>query len=498
MAVPDNPPVVPSFYACGWVGPLNACYSSGPPYWDTQSCPPTIGGVVIAGYEDFTQQCDDFGNTVCWNPDLEANRAWQAAGSPTPDLACILAVNYPTCSKGWSAGYCDPDLGFEQNWGWDGECPTCPEFYELNPGDCLCYNGIPCSEGTCYCEASGDCVGCANPVGDCVGLSDCFWNPTTCTWDCVGAECPPDKVYDYTLCECVPRCVIPECWCEDTHTCVDCTFDPGPDEHNCVWNIDTCVYDCDHCPEGECWCESSSACVVCYPIPTCFNELHCEWDFDVCDWLCDDTETKCGPNRTWMGDPDCKCSGGGGGVWNIHIPDGHYFNAHDLDGIHVLRAEDTVPPFTLDTAVTADTADRSPRLVRNWDGRLILDWLRGTDVLENASDDEGESWLGETTIFTGATQCTIAKDKNTGLLLRAALVAGEVVLTRQYPGDDVPSAEFPAILYPGATALTLDDAGFHLSHAPEGPGRWLLVGVLTAAVVNYASSDEGETWLSVD
>ncbi len=153
-----------------------------------------------------------------------------------------------------------------------------------------------------------------------------------------------------------------------------------------------------------------------------------------------------------------------------------------------------MPPFAVDVAVTADTADRSPRMVRDGDNRIILTWLRFADVLEVFSDDDGETWSEPLTVFTGATQTTINVDEATGLVLRGALISNEVVVSRQYPGDAAPGVEIPATVYPGAPPLELDDAGFHFSMAHEGPARWVLTGVAGGEVVNYASADDGATW----
>ena len=338
---------------------------------------------------------------------------------------------------------------------WHKPCLYCPDgtvpVFPPDPGDWYC---AYCNEGDQYCEADGLCHEQDEP--ECKEALHCEWDPATCEWVCDDPStiCEgPGEEFDYCLCACVPGC-----------------------------------------PEGYYYSGSALDCVA---EPECKDALHCRRFPPDCDYVCDDPDTICGPTREWLGEPDCRCEGSGG-VWNLHTPIGHYHVADDLSGIRYRRAEDTAPPFTLDVAVTADTTDSSPRMVRDSYGRILLLWLRGTDVYETYSDDEGETWATATVIHMATTQVTIAKDRQTGMLLRGFLVDNALVLTRQYPGDAAPSEEIAAQLYPGPVPLTLDDAGFHLSAAPEGPARWLLVGVLSGAAVNYASSDDGETWLSVD
>jgi hypothetical protein len=431
----------------------------------------------------------------------------------TADCDCYPGLGYlclcPACCPLCATGSFEEASGLCEEGAWD--CDDCPEGTVCDEGCERCVSiepPQPCWEwnpDTCQWEDPRD-----NPP--CPGvLTGCVFDEETCSWTCDPPPCDPDECWSEETCSCVATCVPGQCCCVATGRCINCNEPPCSTELNCLWNSVSCVWACDlptcppgeayeyslcacrpECPEGEHWCELTLTCVA-MGDPDCKEELDCEWSAALCAWVCDNPETKCGPNREWLGEPDCRCEGSGG-VWNLHTPIGHYHIADDLGGIRYRRAPDTVPPFTLDVAVTADTADRSPHMIRAWDGRIILVWVRGTDVLESVSDDEGETWQAEATVFTGATQCTIAKERQTGQILRAALVANEVVLTRQYPGDVAPSAEFPALVNPGATPLALDDAGFHLSWAPEGPGRWLLVGVDTGEVVNYASPDDGETW----
>ncbi len=497
MPTPANPPVAPTFVDCVFFTPLVvSLFPAGaqPPPLDYiinpvtgTYCPPyTASGGLVAGYETYTEECAG----------LNANNGANCSDPAFP--TDYVHDNYP-CSISWASNGCVGTGFLDFNgdeifaWQWEGQCPGCPTdplLYLLNiDGDCLCYHGTPCPAGTCYCAASGDCIDCTPP--DCPDQGDCQWDPDGCTWDCSGLpDCDPDQVFDFDECECVPRCTLPECWCEETSQCVDCTPDPGPGQHNCVWNFVTCEYDCDECDPGECWCEGSSACIPCTD-PDCKDELHCEWDHDLCDWVCDDPDTICGPHRTWLGEPDCRCSGAGG-VWNLQSRQGHYHAAGDTTGtgIDFHRADDTVPPFVLDVMATGNAADHAPRFVQDWSGRLLLVFLSGADALEVFSDDDGATWSDPTTVFTGATQVTIAEDRHTGLVLRAGLVSGEVLVTRQYPGDTTPGVEL-------STGVMLDDVGFHLQCATEGPLRWLLIGVASGAVVHFASADDGETWVSV-
>ncbi len=417
---------------------------------------------------------------------------------------------------------------------WSGTAtadPCSPEW----PNDCGFSESGDCDAILCVNDEDlpGDCIwppGCAtNAPGTEHEDTGWVWVPYHtfpdvggCWFEREALACPADYPYFYPDGAGSGICIDEDCgedakWCEATCECVDTEEPPCADELNCRWDYDTCAWECDDpetlcaegetwnytrcrcepdCPEGEQYCIPSNECVEA-PDPECKDELHCTWNPDACAWICDNSETICGPTREWLGTPDCRCEGSGG-VWNLHTPIGHYHVADDLSGIRYRRAEDTVPPFTLDVAVTADTTDRSPRMVRDADGRIILLWLRGTDCYQALSDDEGETWSTATIIHMATTQVTIAKDRTTGMILRGYLVSNELIVTRQYPGEAAESADIPAMLHPGPVALELDDAGFHFSHAPEGPGRWLLAGVVSGAAANFASADDGETWENVD
>jgi hypothetical protein len=518
-----HPPRAPLYTACDWVTPLKGgilfTYVINP---NTGTyCPPWVPGVgahVLAGTERYTLDCTQpFAiSSSCSDPDFQHGVDYAITTASTVD-------DLPRCSRNWVGPTCGS--GFAT---WDGECATCTGLptgggitsWYFNPEDCLCYPDYGagpelCPPGNCWCATTGNCISCTDP--SCPGVTECNWNSAYCRFECDGLpHCDPGDGWDPATCSCVELCTPGNCWCEGSSRCINCEDPDCAVELNCAWNEVLCEWECDdpqylcdtgydwepslcecvpECPDGECWCQLSTACVDCSSEPECKEELNCEWDATICDWVCDDPDTKCG-TRTWLGEPDCRCEGGGG-VWNLHIPIGHYFVVDDLaGGITVQRAEDTVPPFTLSVAVTGDSADRAPRMIRDWDGRLVLVWIRGSDALESVSDDDGETWQAEATIFMSVSQVDIAKDRNTGLKLRSArdTATGEISVTREYPGDATPSASFPALVNPGATPLVLDDTGFHLSHAPEGPGRWLLVGVDTGEVVNYASADDGATW----
>jgi len=191
----------------------------------------------------------------------------------------------------------------------------CRDGFISDPGECGC---IPdCDPGEQWCERSNSCI---EDPGEppCAGLN-AFWDYDSCQWLYVD-PCFPGKM-NLDTCECE--------YCPTNYTycgaiCWPYVLPPCWQELNCVWNYDTCDFDCDTvtCPDGEIydtdlclcrprcvdgqeWCESTQQCVVsvpgpgtCWQLPYTFNKTTCEVEVgDPCP---------CPPGYTWS-EISCRC-----------------------------------------------------------------------------------------------------------------------------------------------------------------------------------------------
>lgn len=400
MLVPTRPTY--TTFDCQWGGPAQeGILIPNPPPFDYGTnpatgtyCPPyrPSTGAVIPGTETYTFEClntsGGFNVATCADPDLAAQiQAHEDTG---------LGLPFPECSKDWGGMFCNPGTDAPT---FAGLCPVCPPGTLLDDDDCLCWSGDGCPAGECYCYDEAACVSCTPPT--CENIGPCRWDADECDWICEGVpECAPDEEYDYATCSCQPRCTE-GCWCEETQECVDCDYDPDPNEHDCVWNVVTCEWDCEQCPEGEAWCEPDEECVEA-PDPECKEQLNCEWSRTECVWICDDPEVKCS-GREWLGEPDCRCESGGG-CDLAELGNGWLVRAFNIGGtIYVGISADAGATWD-DVEVSTDgtAGESAPSLaVDPWDNIYVGFHQRGPDPFPSAdaqtyiwrSDDLGATWI---------------------------------------------------------------------------------------------------------
>jgi hypothetical protein len=449
----------------------------------------------------------------------------------------LLDPAHPDCDCNATPSHCGADC----SWLYPGTgmfcqsfCPICATFTHptFDPANGLCRGGTydgHCPPGTHPDPACGVCVS-DTPPRKCWFWRDCKWNPPsacefpflfdvgTCSCFCPPLACPPGSFPDPATCTC-RTCPEGQCWCVTERRCVlcddppckearQCYYDPVVCDWNCLpeppgslgcafgehYDLDTCSCVPD-CPEGQCWCDGTASCMACSP-PDCAAELKCVWDRAACDWVCQDPP--CVAPETWTGPPLCTCDGGEKGPWNFHTILAHYHAASDDKGIRYQRSETSIPPFVADVQVTTDPAHTQPRMVRDWRRRWLLlytDNSSGTPkVVEIVSHDDGDTWSHPRTVFMSAKHPMPAGPlPYAGCVLYAAYSAGNILIERQYPGDPSPSASFTAKDETGAD-LTVDDASFGLSPAPDGAKRWVLHVLIGGTRRHLLSTDDGESF----
>ncbi len=110
------------------------------------------------------------------------------------------------------------------------------------------------------------------------------------------------------------------------------------------------------------------------------------------------------------------------------------------------------------------------------------------------SADDGYTWHAEVTRFASGTHPDIAASPS-GLILRAAYVAGALSITRQYPGDASPGSAFNA-KNASEVDLGLTDDSSRMVCAASG-FWWLHVRLGAGASTSLLfSADDGATWAS--
>jgi hypothetical protein len=547
---------------CTSSGPCQVQAPVGPPFvWWTdicvvnvhhQDCPrytsiddPAPGSDCCAepGAGGWTEAHNCFDGIGLYCSFFEGATAGEFGATPETDIwvpagEAIFAALYPWSRCGYfnlftgmpvfqDPCHCGGCNSFPSGYRCQATCPVCSPPYVFDNATGKCKTGVydgHCPPGTHPDPVCGACVS-DTPPKPCWFWQNCRWNPpSACTFPlrfdpanclcfCDGRICPPQDYPDPVNCTCAP-CAFDECWCEVERRCVTCDDPLCKTERGCVWNTDTCDWDCltpacdpgqvydlkacrcvGACDPGQCWCALTSTCMACTP-PDCWRELHCVWDVDACDWACQ--PPPCVPPATWTGPPLCKCVGGEKGPWNFHTILAHYHAASDDKGILYERSEGPTPPFAASVQITTDPAHTQPRMVHDWRGRWLLLYTDNSSgspkVVEIVSHDDGDTWSHPRTVFMSAKHPMPAGPlPYSGCVLYAAYDGGNLLIERSYPGDLSPSASFTAQDDAGA-ALVVDDASFGLSQAPDGPGRWVLHALQGGTRHHLLSTDDGESW----
>lgn len=170
--------------------------------------------------------------------------------------------------------------------------------------------------------------------------------------------------------------------------------------------------------------------------------------------------------------------------WNLEHESGQYHAAamHVDNGIVYWRSDFAVPlPWALSAnlrVVTTNALDANPRIAIDYRERITMVWERTNPIGPTIdswwaySDDDGATWGGEAVAIAGGTHPTIATSPD-GTTILAAYVTGTIQVMRRFAGDLAFSAA-AVIKDAGGADITAEDEQFHLSHAYEGPARWLL------------------------
>lgn len=492
------------------------------------------------------------------DPAVREHAPWVRCGQALPGHLppfALLDPAHPECICSEFPTHCVGDIHLTPHWA--SGCSTDPDPPHASFGNtCLAWfpwcnfagdvfegasglcrggteTGTTCPAGTVWDPVCHKCRS-TTPPRPCWVWHGCRWvGPDECTYPyqfdnrhcncfCVRQPCDEHSHTDYRTCTCV-TCKHGECWCEIEQRCVTCDDPPCKTERSCVWDAALCDWDCNtpncnedggdtyyydtaacsclpRCDPGECWCVGSNACVVCTD-PDCKDELHCVWDPDICEWVCD--SPPCVAPATWSGAPNCKCTGGKDGPWNLQTILGQYHATSADKGVRYQQAWANVPPFDSDVQVTTDPAHTQPRMIRDWRGRGLLLYrdaaAGGPYVRERVTDDDGRTWSRPRTIFVAAHHPMPAGPSLlTGCVVYAAYdtASGSITATRQYPGDTAPGAAFTFKDDLGVD-LAVDDASFGLATAPDAPGRWLLHVLVSGALTHYESTDDCATFTAI-
>lgn len=194
-----------------------------------------------------------------------------------------------------------------------------------------------------------------------------------------------------------------------------------------------------------------------------------------------------------------------GRPWNIHTEFQQYQHAYVSTGgvVHYASVDGPAPPFQWDVVVAtppSGATDGEPRMVRDWLARTWLLFTRlggpAPGVYSVVSDDEGRTWSTPVLAFANGKHPDIAPDLRTGQILRTCYFAANLIGTL----TDASGATSPQFTLKDQTGANLvpDDDTFHIAPAPDGPGRWLLVMVVAGTIQDWASADDGRTWVRVN
>lgn len=194
------------------------------------------------------------------------------------------------------------------------------------------------------------------------------------------------------------------------------------------------------------------------------------------------------------------------GVANLHTEKAEYVIAHpDDEALTIQRANFSTPPFETSASVSGS----NPCLAQDpGTERLFVLYELDGEVRQQHSDDDGETWRGEVTVFAnGSTPRIRVSDDR--YVLRAAFVetdstTGQGVITgvAQEPGDATWGDEFnfADAGSGGETDLLWEPEGFDFSFAGDTPGRLLLLAKAAgeSEYSSWESWNDGLTWTRVD
>jgi hypothetical protein len=185
--------------------------------------------------------------------------------------------------------------------------------------------------------------------------------------------------------------------------------------------------------------------------------------------------------------------------FNLHdYYTGQYYRADVIAGNVIVRRADQVNPkggFDSNVAVTSSGGCTDPRMGIDARSarRLYVVYGYGGNTREQYSDDFGESWSMAYTVITGGTHPTTITGID-GTRITAAYVSGggstgTLKAVAQASGEQSPGSVFT--FTDGTTNLSVKDDTFHLTQAPEGAARWVLV-------CNIAGESAPSEWTSAD
>lgn len=186
--------------------------------------------------------------------------------------------------------------------------------------------------------------------------------------------------------------------------------------------------------------------------------------------------------------------------WNYESEEGQFYEATGQQkNIWFRRAAFTTPPpWALELQVTSSGKDSWPCFSRDYRKRWVLVWTRTdsghTDVYRARSDDDGATWSNPTVPFPNGKYGFVLDDKHSGCHLEAAWVGEQVQALRRRSGE---LADTAFVFQDGSgAALLFANAGFCISVAEEGAGRWVMTSMMKGETAwsRWSSADDGNTW----
>ena len=189
---------------------------------------------------------------------------------------------------------------------------------------------------------------------------------------------------------------------------------------------------------------------------------------------------------------------GGIKLFNRHAPFGDYYSGDTLSGnVLVSRADLLSPPYQqIAIPATTEGTVTSASLEVRHDGHPVLLYSAAGNTYDRLSYDYGRTWSAPTMSIPDGTLCQITASQDRLILIRAAVVGGNIQATEEQSG----APQSPVFIFADASTppvpLLVAGNGFGLSHGGSNDAPWLLHVVIQGetASSDWQSWDTCRTW----